>query len=213
MTEQLFLESIKAKGGLLHNLDLHQERVDRVFNHFFGQKAGFNLASLLPKPPDLNLYKVRLVYGLKPVDIQIIPYEIPKIDRVFLVKADEINYDFKFLDRQPINNLKKLAQANEANKDNKPIEVIIIRNGLLTDSSIANLVLENQSGLFTPQTPLLAGVKREYLLRKKIIVPAKISVGDIMLFGKIRFINAMIDLTDDVFIKTKDLDFGAFGHS
>ncbi|MDR1656288.1 MAG: hypothetical protein LBT47_01870 [Deltaproteobacteria bacterium] len=203
MLQPLFLESIKAQNGQYHLLEFHQKRVDQVLKTFFPRRLGLDLQKILPAPLPEGLFKVRLVYGEKLFEVESAPYQIVRFQKAALVQADQLDYAFKYLNRQPISNLRSLFKGGE---------IIIVKNGLLTDSSIANLVLENEQGLFTPQTPLLAGVKREYLLAKKIITAIPIKPAELTKFYKIRFINAMLDLEDDVFIDTEQVSRVFFDH-
>lgn len=71
---------------------------------------------------------------------------------------------------------------------------------MITDASTSNLVFRSFEGLFTPDSCLLKGTKRQYLIDKKIIDERKITADDIRLYTHIHFINAMIDLEDDICI-------------
>ena len=86
-------------------------------------------------------------------------------------------------------------------------DIIFIKNGFVTDSLSANLVFENENGLFTPKTYLLAGTKRALLLEKGIIQEIDISKNDIAFYQKIRFINAMMDLEDGIAMDTVSLNW------
>jgi 4-amino-4-deoxychorismate lyase len=66
-----------------------------------------------------------------------------------LVTDNEIEYTHKTTDRNALNRL--FEQRKKAD------DIIIVKNGQLTDSLFANLVFESHTGeLFTPKNPLLA---------------------------------------------------------
>jgi 4-amino-4-deoxychorismate lyase len=73
-------------------------------------------------------------------------------------------------------------------------DILIVKNGFLTDTSYANVVLWDDNRWFTPDTPLLAGTKRQYLLDTKQIESRKLHPKDLQHFTHARLINAMLDL-------------------
>jgi len=75
-------------------------------------------------------------------------------------------------------------------------DVLIIRNGLVTDTSYCNIIFENEMGLFSPQNPLLKGVQRDFLLQQRKIETAIIGVDDIKKYSFFYLINAMIPLEE-----------------
>ena len=65
------------------------------------------------------------------------------------------------------------------------------REGLLTDTSYANIVLFDGSKWVTPAIPLFEGVQRSYLLDHSIIQPASIAITDLSHYQGFQLINAM----------------------
>jgi len=70
-------------------------------------------------------------------------------------------------------------------------DIIIIKNGLLTDASIANLILFDGKNWITPETPLLPGTCRERLLNAGLITKRKIHPDDLKYYQGVKLINAM----------------------
>ncbi|MDR0621258.1 MAG: aminotransferase class IV [Deltaproteobacteria bacterium] len=197
MKEPRFLESIKLLNGAYHNLELHRSRMTRAALAAFGSRPGFDLYEALPKSvPKTGLHKVRLIYGQKLESVGITPYSMPSPKTMAVVQATELDYRHKYLNRSDIEILAANAPADD---------VIIAINGFVTDSSYANLVFENAHGLYTPEDPLLAGVKRQALLASGAIRTRRIKVSDIMDYDRVRLINAMIDLEDDVSVSSEAL--------
>lgn len=62
-------------------------------------------------------------------------------------------------------------------------EIIIIKNGLVTDTSFTNIAIYKHGMWLTPKHPLLLGTKRAALLEKGIIQEADITVDDLMKAG------------------------------
>lgn len=71
-------------------------------------------------------------------------------------------------------------------------DVLMVRQGRLIDTSIANIALFNGQEWLTPSHPLLAGTRRADLLPRGLIRPADLLVADLLQFCRIRLFNAMI---------------------
>jgi 4-amino-4-deoxychorismate lyase len=72
-------------------------------------------------------------------------------------------------------------------------EILIIKNGLITDTSIANVAfLDKDDHWITPATPLLKGTTRERLLSENRIVEAEIKLADLPKFTQMAMLNAMV---------------------
>lgn len=184
LKEIKLLETIKVENGQYLFLAFHQERVNwsRI-------KLGFSkaLKLKLPNPPKTGIFKCRIVYSDKIEKIEFTIYKEKKTHTFSLAFSNDITYSLKFENRTAINNLKNEFIGNSD-------EIIIIKNGLVTDSSIANIIFYNGQKWITPKFPLLRGTTRERLLREHKIFEANIDFRDISKFKRIVFINAMINL-------------------
>ncbi|NLO70186.1 MAG: hypothetical protein GX102_04435 [Porphyromonadaceae bacterium] len=192
-----FIESIKYKNGEFFNLCYHQARMDKTLANFELKKI--NLQNELEKvtlPDDKGLFKCRIIYGKKVESIEFSPYTILNKKKVGIVAADDIDYSFKFKDRKALEDLKITSGLDD---------VIIIKNGVVTDALFSNLVFESTEGLFTPSSYLLPGTKRQFLLDSNKIKEKQILHSDIYSYQKVHFINAMIDLEDNVNFEIGDL--------
>ncbi len=109
-----------------------------------------------------------------------------------MLDGGEIDYRFKSADRTALDALALAARS--ANCD----DAIIIKDGFVTDSSYANLVFLGDGGLWTPATFLLNGTKRRSLLASGAVRERKIRAADIRRFGRVIFVNAMLDISDNV---------------
>ncbi|HIC43955.1 MAG TPA: hypothetical protein EYO73_06595 [Sulfurimonas sp.] len=134
-------------------------------------------------PPKHGLYRCRLIYEEGLEKIEYLPY-IMKLPTSFKLIHSNISYDLKYEDRTSLNNLLK--------EKNKADEIIIIKQGLISDTSIANLCFYDGNKWLTPKTPLLKGTTRQRLLDENKIHLCDISYKDIHKFSKIAVINAMI---------------------
>ncbi|SHJ59531.1 4-amino-4-deoxychorismate lyase [Reichenbachiella agariperforans] len=182
-----FIESINYQGGKPELLDLHQQRVNRTFAHFYPQAHIHDLGKLLPEIPDCNQHKCRVLYDESEVYVEFIVYHRPTIQSLRLVEGDEIDYTYKYVDRSALSTLfEKRGEADD---------IIIVKDGMLTDSYFANLAFYDGNRWLTPETPLLSGIRRTQLINEKILHPTKISVSDLRRFQKVSLINAMNDLS------------------
>jgi 4-amino-4-deoxychorismate lyase len=182
-----FIESIRAENGSFKNLPLHQDRVNRTFKSYFPDSEPLLLDRVLPKIELDGIYKVRFIYDRFSSDIEFINYHPRTIQSLSLIDTPAFNYAFKFEDRTTINNLLKQSQTDE---------IIMCVDGLLTDSSYANIALYDGQHWFTPKSHLLNGVRRQQLLSIGKIKEATIKKSDIGAFQKISLINAMLDLEE-----------------
>ena len=74
-------------------------------------------------------------------------------------------------------------------------EILIIKDGYITDTSISNIVFRlPDSWWLTPVTPLLEGTMRTFLLESGQIAEAILRPEDLPLFTEARMINCMMDL-------------------
>jgi len=75
-------------------------------------------------------------------------------------------------------------------------DIIIVKNGFVTDSFAANILFLDGVQWITPTTPLLNGTKRQFLLDQGIIAEKEIREEDIRTYQKVGLINAMIDFDE-----------------
>ncbi len=185
-----FLETIKVINGECQNLEYHVQRFRETRRIFFGQTEDISLESLLKDmdPDPEILYKLRIVYDDKIQEVTLSGYEPKQIRKVKLVDASQIDYSFKYADREAFTAL--LEQAGDCD------EIILTRNGFVTDASYANLIFFLGDQTFTPDTPLLNGTKRQLLLDMKVIKEMPIKIAQIKEYSYFGLINAMLDPGD-----------------
>lgn len=187
MKEQVFSEAIKLKDGVLYNLSYHEMRLKRTTGYFFG--ISFPLLIEVPEDKRKGLYKCRIVYSDKILSVEFIPYSFRTVRRLSLVGNDSIDYSYKYTDRVELNTLLTKGGCDD---------IIIIKDGFVTDASSSNLVFEDKTGLYTPNTYLLRGTKREYLIDCGIIQERIIKKEDLKKYDSVYLINAMIDIEDGI---------------
>lgn len=195
--KQQFVETIKIKNGKALALPYHQARMERTIRRFFPSfpsftsfpsiaSADINLSSLISPKEEMDFYKARVVYGAQGVEaIEYAPYKMKEIHSLKVVEDDSIDYTYKSTDRSALNAL--AAQKGDCD------EIIIIKNGLITDTSFTNLALFDGNRWLTPKHPLLLGTKRAQLLEAGIIEEADLTPEDLKKAEKVSLFNAMID--------------------
>lgn len=198
--EQKFVETIKIKDGKVMALPYHQARMERTIHHFFPQiteETMPSLAGLLAPKDDMAFYKARVVYGAQGVEtIEYAPYSMREIHSLQMVECDDIDYTYKSCDRTALNNL----VARKGNSD----EIIIVKKGLVTDTSFTNIAIFDGKNWLTPKNPLLKGTKRTALLEQGMLQEADITVADLKAVKKVCLLNAMIDFGECV-VSTSDI--------
>lgn len=191
--KQQFVETIKVKDGVFYNLPLHSERLRITAFQFYGASMDLDLSvDAIPVEYLHGIYKCRVVYSSEIEEISFTPYSFREFEDIVIIEDDNIDYSYKSTDREVFTQL--------LNKKGAASEIMIVKNGLITDSSFSNFVFENSLGLFTPDTYLLNGVKRQSLLKRGVIKECQIRKEDVLEFDRVYLINAMIDLEDQISI-------------
>lgn len=70
-------------------------------------------------------------------------------------------------------------------------DIIIIKNGFVTDSFWSNLLFRKDERWYTSDTPLLRGTMRQHLLDEQKIESRKIRYTDLKIFDAAMTINAL----------------------
>lgn len=196
-----FIETIKILDGEIYNLPLHQKRMEHTFYSHFDVDIIPRLDEVIILPPNLKngLVKCRVLYSNEILSVDSQEYKFRTINCLKLCVSDDVEYSFKSENRLIFNTLSSGLKEGE--------EALIVKNGMLSDTTFSNVVLQNDKGFFTPSTPLLQGVKRESLLAKGVIKEREIRVDDLGQYSKIYLINAMIDLEDEVAVNMSNVIF------
>ena len=181
-TSPLLLETIKIEAGEIANLSYHQARCDRSRQKLFKSEKRLDLSSFI-KPPASGLYRCRILYADTIHSIEYIPYQPKKIDRLKIVSS-QIEYAFKYANRD------SLTALLEANKDVD--EVIIEKNGLLTDTTISNIAFFDGEKWLTPTKPLLEGTMRAKLIDEGLLQTREITKASLSNYSQVALINAVI---------------------
>lgn len=174
-------------NGVIQNAEFHTLRFRESFNKFFWKPPNFDLfeAIKIPKEHQSGKVKLRISFNETGTSYTLEAYETKVIESLRLVHHNSIDYDLKFQDRSELEML--YSQKKECD------DILIIRNGWVTDCSYANIVFWDGSDWYTPATYLLNGTKRMNLLKHEAIKELSIGFEDLTTFKGFQLINAMLD--------------------
>lgn len=170
-------------------MEFHQERFNRTRFKKFGLKNEIKLENQIQIAvnQEIGKFKCRIIYSEKIEFIEILPYEIRKINSVKLIENNEIEYKFKSENRNAFDLLKDSVLEDE---------ILIVKNGQITDSSYSNLVFFDGENWITPSSYLLNGTMRQSLLQSGKITEDEVNPKDLNRFFSFKFINAMMNLEE-----------------
>jgi len=178
----LLLETIKIENREVFNLPYHQKRFDKSRLDLFGDTTVIDLSTLI-EAPENELYRCRILYDTQIHSIEYIPYQVKTIQSLKIVPVD-ISYAYKYANRDAFNTLLQAHPDFD--------EIIIEKDGLITDTTIANLAFYDGVQWFTPENPLLRGTMRAKLLDEKVIFEAPIQKKNLKKYTHVALMNAMI---------------------
>ena len=187
------LETIKIKNGEVFDLELHNRRANAARRALFGADDDLDLGEFVSGVTHAGTdrpVKCRVLFGKNVERVEYLPYRKPSVSSLKLVRSDDVEYRFKYEDRTALTALLSF----KADCD----EILIVRRGFITDTSFSNVVFFDGARYLTPAAPLLAGVKRESLLREGKVVAVRMTADDIGKYRRVFLVNSLIDLEDDV---------------
>ncbi len=179
MQENIYFETIKCEDYEIFNLDFHNKRVANTIG------LNINLQEYI-YPLSEELLRCKVIYNdSEVINVEYFPYKKREINTFKLIFDDEIIYNKKYLDRENLDNL--FLKKEDCD------EIIIIKNGIVTDTSIANIAIFYKDTWITSKNCLLKGTTRSRLLEEKFLIEKDISVDMLKKASKIALMNAMID--------------------
>lgn len=187
-----FLETMYYDGSGIRNLDLHLERIQSSLIYSSGGVlSGVGNSMLIQIKEILRSFqisgqaqRVRVLYDENGLDIEASPLMIQYPTTFRCVDVDHnFDYSYKFADRQVLNEAFLKRNGKE--------DVILIRDGWVTDTSKANLAFRKNDKWYTPYFPLLAGTTWKKLVSEQSLLPRPIHVDHIALFDVVRTFNAL----------------------
>jgi len=177
------LETIRIEDGKIHNLPYHERRMRRALDRFYPSSDIPALSKVLENYPPKGLYRCRVIYAESIEKIEYLPYSRQE-KKLFATVEFEGSYEYKYSERGEFEILTQLYPDVD--------ELILCKNGLLTDTTTANIALLKNGKWLTPASPLLEGTTRERLLEEGFLSTANIYIDEIDSFDGFALMNAMI---------------------
>ncbi|AXH11300.1 aminotransferase class IV family protein [Halarcobacter bivalviorum] len=182
MNKNIFFETIKCDDYEVFNLTFHEDRVAKTI------AKNLNLQDYI-YPPSNELSRCKVVYDESSIlSVDFFPYKKREINTFRIIEVAELEYSKKYFDRTELELL--------FNKRESCDEIIIIKNGLVTDTSIANIAIFDGDNWITPKKPLLAGTTRARLLKNAELIEKDITLEMLLNSKKLALMNAMIDFDE-----------------
>jgi 4-amino-4-deoxychorismate lyase len=182
MNVPLLLETVRIENGNARYLSYHEARMKRSIEALSGQSVAFDLSAVIDPPANEGILRCRILYDTAVRRIEYIPYT-PRIVRTLALVESDIDYAFKYADRSALDALKAAHP--------KADDVLIVKNGCVTDTTIANIAFYDGTRWLTPATPLLEGTTRARLIDEGFLKPATIRPDDIGRYESVALLNAM----------------------
>lgn len=184
------IESIRCHDGVFPLLYWHQQRLNYTFNALWPDAVVPSLHHHLHQfpIPDKGLFKCRVLYGktLGPPTYE--PYVLRPPSKLQIVEKPNINYSLKWAARDQLSELLQQAGTCE--------DVLIVRNGQITDTTYCNIAFLRMGTWYTPASPLLAGVRRASLIDQGLIRVECINLSQLATYSHFKVFNAMISWDD-----------------
>lgn len=198
MNEILFIETLKVADGKFTNAPAHLKRLNETMQEVYGIHTAFRLTDdLIPADKKQGVVKCRIEYGKCIHRIEFEMYQPRPVHSLKIVDGKEVDYHLKYADRSPLTRLLDLKEEYD--------DILITRNGKITDTSYSNVVLSNGSDYVTPSSFLLNGTKRRLLVEQEKIKVTDVDINDLPRFTRLHFINSMLDIEDNIFVETKNI--------
>lgn len=182
-------ETIKVVNRKLCNVEYHNKRMNDARRDLFNSKNIIDLNQVVTVPPDLSdeVYKCRVIYSENIITIDFQQYTKKNVRTLKIVHDNDISYPYKYEDRTKLLHHLSITKADD---------ILIVKKGLITDTSYSNVVFSDGKNYLTPAAPLLKGTKRVKLIDDKIICEEEIRLNDLCKFKYVYLINAMLDLNE-----------------
>ncbi len=180
-----YFETIKIQDYEVFNLSFHEKRIAKTIG------LNISLQEYIYAPSN-KLLRCKVIYDESGVlDVKYFPYEKKSIKTFKIIFDDKIDYSKKYLDRK---NLDKLYA-----KRDKCDDIIIVKNHIVTDTSIANISIFYDGFWLVSKHSLLEGTTKARLLEEKRLIEKNISLDMLKKASKIALLNAMIgfDVLED----------------
>ena len=178
----LFFETLKVTAGKIENLDFHNLRLNHAIQENFHFDAKIDLQEHIIQK-DITLERCKVSYTKEIEKVAFFPLRPRHIHSLKILHSD-ISYNFKYTNRDDINALFEKRENCD--------DIIMIKEGLATDTSIANIAIYDGLRWITPKNPLLKGTFRASMLKKQLLLEKDVKIKDIEKSTRFALMNALI---------------------
>jgi len=177
-----FFETLKVKQKEIQNLEFHNQRLNFTIKKIYDIDANINLKDHVIQK-DINLQRCKVIYSKEIEKIEFMPLK-KRFFKSFKFLESDVEYPYKNTNRDKLNYL--------FDKRDKCDDIIIVKDGLITDSTIANIAIYDGLKWYTPKKPLLHGTQRAKLLKDKSIIEKDIKLKDMKNIVDFAIMNSLI---------------------
>ena len=163
----------------IQNLKYHNNRMNLTRKYFYNLPP-INLSNFVEIQPNK---RVRVLYDKEILKVEYFDLVKREFKKLKIVEDNNIKYSFKSENREQLNSLKVDGYD----------EVIIVKSGFITDTTISNLAFFNGKEWHTPKNPLLKGTKRAELLEKNFLIEKEIKIDNLINYKKVAMLNSIIE--------------------
>ncbi len=171
-------------------LDYHQRRVSRSLADGYDLQLHHALA--LVNLPMRGKHKLRLLYNQQgEVDlIEIMPYEMRRIENLLLRDASHIDYSSKWADRRELDALMDGVEAKD--------DVLLLHGTQVCEGRYANIAFGEPGDWVTPSGVFLEGVMRQSLLDRGELKLGTIDVERMTDYPFLCLFNALVPINEQL---------------
>lgn len=183
-----FIETLRIEKERIVNLEAHNQRMNETIRTFFPQASKVDLKKHIVLQKHIARTKCHIEYNNTILSISYQPYYPRQVHSLQLTECDTINYSYKYKDRSLLQLLYNQRRSGD--------DILIVKNGFITDTSIANIAVYDGIQWYTPAHPLLRGTQRAILLQRGIVKEKDITPQELFNFQKLCTINSMLDFEE-----------------
>lgn len=187
-------ETLQIKDGQILNIEWHEKRYQTSYYAYYGQYSTKNLIRNIKIPLSFQqgIVKLKISYNLLKQRSDFQQYPNTPIQTLKIIHDNTIDYQLKYTDRSHL----QLLVEQKGDCDN----ILIVKNGEITDTSFTNIVFYDGMNWFTPLNPLLKGTCRAKLLQEQRIQEKIITLDNLFNFQGFQLINALRPLKENQMI-------------
>ncbi len=192
-------ETIRIENGMPRHLAWHELRMNRARTELWTAGALSGLDGWIRVPPEFStgIVRCKIQYGPEIRQVSFEKYVKRDIRSLKMVGSSGLDYHLKYADRSVLESLFALRGTAD--------EIIIVDNGLITDTSVSNLIFYDGKRWYTPSNPLLKGTSRERLLAEGKVIEREISQAELGKYSGCKLINAMRDPGEETMIPVSEI--------